>query len=217
MATGNGLKALRKEEFSAFKIVGRNRKKLEEIENKLETKKLDLMELSIEQQRLDNEYNYKYSNDSANAPESWAKYLRIKRGLEERIRQLDDALMEEKRKEKECFKQSERAKKIGNQGEASSWTLEAKDHQDIEKQLKLEISDYHGEIIQARKRAEADPEYMELQSRIKLAKEKFEALQREIFDLQREQKAQKRIYEDAVKNHKIIKEKIEKIQKTIYT
>lgn len=216
MTTGAELKELRKEEHAAFKIMGRNKKKLDEISNKLETKKLDLIEASIEQQRLENEYAFKYSENSANAPESWALFLRTKEGIEERIKRLDQELVKEKEKKKACYRQSEKAKKSGNTGEAASWALEAKDHADICQSIKTEISDYHSEILALRKRAEADPDYMLLQAKITLAKQNYSYLRREIIDLQRELKAQERIYNDSVKNHKTIKEKVEKIQKKLY-
>ena len=216
MNTGTGLKELRKEEHAAFKIMGRNKKKLEEIGNKLETKRLDLLEASIELQRLENEYEFKYSDNSTNAPESWQKYLWMKRGIEERIEKLEEQLQKEKRKKKECYHQSDKAKKIRNSSEASSWMLEAKDHADICQSIKVEISDYHGEIVALRKKAEAEPEYMELQTRIKLAKQNYSNLETEIIDLQKEYKTQEKIYNDSVKNHKSLKEKVEKIQKKIY-
>ena len=216
MTTGTELKELRKEEYAAFKIMSRNRKKLDEIDNKLEIKKLDLIEASIEQQRLENEYKYKYSDDSANTTESWAFFIRAKRGIEDRIRRLDEQLDEEKEKKKKCYRQAENAKKSGNSGEAASWSLEAKDHADICQSIKTEISDYHGEILALRKRAEADPEYKELQTKIGLAKQKYDNLQKEIDDLQREYKTQEKIYNASVKNHKAIQEKVGKIQKKLY-
>lgn len=212
--TGNKeLKALRKEEFASFKIEGRNKKKLDEIEHELGSKKLDLLEATIELHRLENDYNYKYSENSTNAPASWAKYLETKKIIEKRISQLEENLQKEKVKKKDCYKQSEKAKRGGDSGESAVWLLEAKDHIDVCKDIKIEISELCAEIAAAKKAAEKDPDYMDLQTRIKLAKKKQELIEKEISDLQKEQKAQKKVYEDSVKEHKSIKDKIEKLQK----
>lgn len=217
MTTGNELKELRKEEFAAFKIVTRNEKKLREIENNLETRNLDLLQAQIDLERLQIEQQCKYSDDPIRTTASWEKYLRTKKGLQERIEQLKLAIKEETGLKKGCLKNADKAKKSSLSQEAGAYVLESRDHQDAITRIKIEISDYQGEIRAALAEAKKDPEYVELKIKIRLAKNHCESLEKEISDLQKELEAQKKVLKKAEKDHKALKSKIEKIQKQIYS
>lgn len=212
----NELKELRKEEFAAYKIVGRNEKKLNEIEAKLGARNLDLLQATIDLHRLEDEFHSKFSDNPVNTTESWENYLRVKKGLNQRIEKLREEIKKESNLKKECVKNANKAKKSSKPQEAGAWILESHDHQDAMAKLSSEIGDYYKEIDIIRKEAEQNPEYKEGKVNIGLAKTRCENLKEEISDLQKEYNAQEKIYKKSLKDHKALKEKIQKLQKKVH-
>ena len=209
MSTGKELQKLRKDEVAASELLKKNKKKLEEIAYKIKTRELDLQESSIKQQRLKIEYDYKYSENSINTTESWERYLQQKEALINQIRFTKKMIDQEKNAIKACQNNAKEATNKGDFQEALAWKSKADDHQNMLLSVDSELKELNSKSKEIRKKAELDPEYIELQARTRLAKLEYDTIEQQISDLQQEHKAQKKVYEDSRKNHKAIREKIE--------